>query len=104
MRRVLMCAPDAYALKYEINAWMHLDDQPDLALAARQWAELYRTLTEDVGVEVELIPQPENAPDMVFTANAGLLHGSRVLLSRFRHPERQVEVPPFRNWFAANGF
>src|SRR5947207_11512322 len=92
MRRVLMCVPDAYALKYEINAWMHVDNQPDLPLAARQWRELYRTLTEDVGVEVELIAQRKNAPDMVFTANAGLVRGNRVLLARFLHAERQVEV------------
>src|SRR2546426_64223 len=104
MKRILMCAPDAYALKYEINAWMHIEDQPNLALAAKQWRELYRTLTADVGVQVELIPQPDDAPDMVFTANAGLVRGNRVLLARFRHPERQVEVPPFRDWFLANGF
>lgn len=102
--RLLMCAPEAYALKYEINDWMHLGEQPDLALAARQWNRLYCLLTEDLGAKVELVPQAENAPDMVFTANAGLVTGSRVLLSRFRHSERQVEVAPFRAWFEAHGF
>jgi N-dimethylarginine dimethylaminohydrolase len=102
--RLLMCAPDAYGLKYEINAWMDMDNQPDLALAAEQWAELHRVLTQNLGVQVELIHQSENAPDMVFTANAGLVSGNRVLLSRFRHPERQLEVAPFRAWFEAHGY
>src|SRR5262245_41544548 len=99
-----MCAPDAYGLKYEINAWMDMAVQPDLSLAAVQWAELHRVLTMDLGVHVELVEQAENAPDMVFTANAGLVRGNRVLLSRFRHAERQVEVAPFRAWFEAHGY
>src|SRR5437016_5938901 len=103
-RRLLMCAPDAYDLKYEINAWMSLKNRPDVSLAVKQWAELYRVLTEDIGVAVDLVPQASNAPDMVFTANAGLVRGDRVLLANFRHPERQVEVAPFRAWFEAHGF
>ncbi|MEP6754531.1 MAG: arginine deiminase-related protein [Chthonomonadales bacterium] len=106
--RLLMCPPTAYSLDYVINAWMSLENQPDVDLAATQWAELYRTLTEVVGAEVELIEQASNAPDMVFTANAGLIDRrpgtNRILLSRFRHAERQVEVPFFRNWFEAHGY
>src|SRR5262245_4824867 len=98
-RSVLMCAPDAYGLRYEINPWMSLANQPDVKLAERQWRELYRVLTEAVGVHVELIPQADNAPDMVFTANAGLVCANRILLSRFRHPQRRVEEGPFRAWF-----
>src|ERR1051326_8372300 len=98
-RRVLMCPPAAYGLKYEINAWMHLGDQPDVSLAARQWSDLHRILQDELGADVELVQQESNAPDMVFTANAGLIHDGRVLLSRFRHAERQVEVPAFKRWF-----
>src|ERR1043165_401249 len=102
--RLLMCRPDAYGLKYEINDWMHVADQPDLRLASQQWERLYQVLTEDVGAQVELIEQPEFAPDMVFTANAGLVVDDRVLLSRFRHSERQVEVEPFKAWFESHGY
>ena len=68
---ILMCEPTAYALKYEINPWMSLGNSPDVALAARQWRELYRVLTEEVGANVSLVPQSPDCPDMVFTANAG---------------------------------
>ncbi len=103
-RQLLMCAPDAYDLKYEINPWMNLDRRPDLSLAERQWRQLHHTLTTVCGADVRLVQQAENAPDMVFTANAGLCLGGVVYLSCFRHPERQVEVGPFRRWFEANGF
>src|SRR5437879_13868610 len=84
--RLLMCPPDAYGLKYEINAWMSLDNQPDLPLAATQWRELHRVLTEEIGLQVELIPQAGNAPDMAFTAKAGVVYGDRLLTSDCRPP------------------
>lgn len=102
--RLLMCVPTQYALRYEINPWMVLENQPDLSLATRQWQELYRILTEQVGAQVELIDQAPEAPDMVFTANAGLVRGRYVLLANFRHPQRQVEEPYFRRWFEENGY
>jgi N-dimethylarginine dimethylaminohydrolase len=102
--RLLMCEPTAYGLKYEINPWMRLEDQPDVALAVCQWRELYRVLTEEVGAHVEIVPQAADCPDMVFTANAGLVRGRFVLLSNFRHPQRQIEAPHFRAWFEANGY
>ena len=43
-------------------------------------------------------------PDLVFTANAGLIFGDRFLSSRFRFGVRQGETPHFDAWFAANGF
>ncbi len=103
MSRVLMCPPDHYALRYEINAWMHLDNQPDLSLAAVQWQTLFSHVRKLA--QVELLSPAAECPDMVFTANAGLLVSERaVLLSRFRHPERQPEEPHFRRWFEEHGF
>ena len=37
---VLMCEPTAYALKYEINPWMRMENLPDIALAKQQWQKL----------------------------------------------------------------
>jgi len=102
--RVLMCAPTAYGLKYEINPWMKIENQPDVPKAITQWEELYRVLSQDVGATVELVPQQEDCPDMVFTANAGVVRGQYVMLANFRHPQRQKEAPYFRAWFEANGY
>jgi ornithine--oxo-acid transaminase len=48
-------------------------------------------------------PQP-GSPDMVFTANAGLVRDGVVALSSFYYPERQGEEPHFRRWFQESGF
>jgi N-dimethylarginine dimethylaminohydrolase len=52
-----------------------------------------------MGATVRLAEPVDGLPDMVFTANAGLVCGSRVVLSNFRHPERQGEEPVFRSVF-----
>lgn len=103
-KRVLMCRPEYYGLRYEINPWMKIDNAPDASLALKQWNELYKTITEKCGAQAELVPQSENCPDMVFTANAGLTYGKTALLSRFRHPQRQLEEPGYRNWLESAGY
>ena len=56
------------------------------------------------GTQVRLVlPQP-GSPDMVFTANAGLVTRRRFLVSRFRYPERQYEEPYFADWFLDRGY
>jgi N-dimethylarginine dimethylaminohydrolase len=43
-------------------------------------------------------------PDMVFTANAGVVVGRQAVPSRFRHPERQREQTYFERWFTEHGY
>jgi N-dimethylarginine dimethylaminohydrolase len=104
IRQVLMCPPTAYDVCYEINPWMHVENRPDRPLAAKQWDAHYQVLATQIGLTVHLIPQPPECPDMVFTANAGLVYEGKALLSQFRHPQRQPEVPYFRTWFEQHGY
>ena len=46
----------------------------------------------------------EHLPDLVFTANAGVVDGRRFVPARFRHPERQGETAHDAEWFACHGF
>src|SRR5688572_12558339 len=101
--RILMCPPDHYGIEYEINPWMSRSrgSAPDKAKA--QWHKLHDTLVQ-LGVQVEtMMPQP-GLPDLVFTANAGLVYHRRFYSSQFRHEVRARETPHFDAWFAAHGF
>jgi N-dimethylarginine dimethylaminohydrolase len=69
----------------------------------QQWASLRDTLIK-TGVEIPMVEPQPGLPDLVFTANAGLVYENRVVLSHFRHPERQKEEDPFRRWFQSNSF
>lgn len=100
---VLMCPPDFYGIHYEINPWMNTTRQADHARAVEQWQAL-RALIEAAGARVELLPPVDGLPDLVFTANAALVYRDRVILSRFRHPQRQGEETHDRRWLAAHGF
>jgi lysine-ketoglutarate reductase/saccharopine dehydrogenase-like protein (TIGR00300 family) len=70
--------------------------------AVQQWHKLYHILKEHA--IVNLVPPQQGWPDMVFTANAGLVLGETVVLSRFLHKERQGEEPYFKQWFEENGY
>ena len=101
--RILMCPPDFYGIEYEINPWMNCQIGSDLAESQRQWIALRQTLI-DLGATVETMEPVAGLPDLVFTANAGLIYEDLFLSSRFRYGVRQGETPYFESWFAANGF
>lgn len=101
--RILMCPPDYYGIEYEINPWMNRHRGNDPAESRRQWWALYDTLS-DLGVTIELLDPVPGLPDLVFTANAGLIDQDLFLSSRFRYGVRQGETPQFDRWFEAHGF
>lgn len=103
MHRLLLCPPDFYSIRYEINPWMSrmLDAVHPLALA--QWRQLHATL-QNLGCRIELIEPQPGWPDMVFTANAGLTIGDRFVRANVRHEERAGEAPWFEQWFREHGF
>lgn len=103
-KTVLMCPPTHFDIEYEINEWMNMANPVDHAKAKRQWQNLYDVYTQKLGWSVELIEPVKGLPDMVFTANGGLVHKGKVVLPRFRYPQRQPETERFEAWFKSAGF
>jgi N-dimethylarginine dimethylaminohydrolase len=104
MARLLMCSPDYFAIEYEINPWMSRLHGSEPSLAMAQWMHLCDVLRDACGAELALVEPQPGLPDLVFTANAGLLCGRKAILSRFRFPVRSGEEPVFGDWFRADGF
>lgn len=101
--RFLMCAPDHYDVDYVINPWMEGNiHKSSRDRSVEQWKQLYGIIKDNA--IVDLVPPEKGWPDMVFTANAGLVLGDTVVLSRFLHKERQGEEPYFKKWFESQGF
>jgi ornithine--oxo-acid transaminase len=99
----LMCAPRLYDVDYVINPWMAGNvHAASRERATEQWHHLHEAVSRVANVLL-VEPQP-GSPDMVFTANAGLLFGNEVAISSFFHPERQGEEPHFREWFREHGY
>ena len=99
-----MCKPTYYTIAYEINPWMSLKRQANRARARSQWQALYRFLTHELGARVQLLPPHPGVPDLVFTANAGLVAGRTLIRSNFRYPERRREEPIVERYFTRKGF
>jgi len=102
-RPTILCPPDFYGIEYEINPWMSRSRASDDARAREQWHALYELLLK-LGCDVRLMQPVRGLPDLVFTANAGLVFRDRVFLPRFRHAARQGETPIDQHWFAGQGF
>ncbi|KRZ18078.1 Uncharacterized protein T11_2062 [Trichinella zimbabwensis] len=103
MKRILMCPPTYFEVSYEINPWMNKKNPVDKNKALKQWLTLKETI-EQCGAAVETIEPIEGLPDMVFTANAGLIYKESVWLSQFMFPERQKEKQYFEEWFRQAGY
>lgn len=101
--QILMCPPTYYGIEYEINAWMNRARPADNERSNRQWADLV-TILKDIGAHVSTLEPAQGVPDLVFTANAAFVYQNRVLVSNFRHAQRQLEQQINADWFATHGF
>jgi N-dimethylarginine dimethylaminohydrolase len=103
--RFLMCEPRHFGVTYAINPWMdptswarHSDTL--VGASRREWAALHRAL-RGLGASIERVPPVPGLPDLVFTANAAVVLDRKVVLARFRYPERSREEPHFEAAFRA---
>ena len=73
-----MCPPDYFTVEYVINPWMAgNEDSLSLERAKQQWQNLYKEISKHAEV-VTVDPNPK-LPDMVFTANAGVVYGDKAI-------------------------
>lgn len=99
----LMCKPDYFSVVYDINYWMDgTIGTVNSTLAVNQWKALYDALSSYQ--EVKLVESTPELPDMVFTANAGIVVGKKAVVSSFKHQERQAESLLFADFFEKQGY
>ncbi len=101
--RYLMCPPRHFEVSYTINPWMDPSKPVDAGLAMAQWERLRETY-QALGHQVQTIEPVPGLPDMVFAANGASVLGGRVLVARYRYPQRTNEEAAYRDWFIAQGF
>lgn len=100
----LMTDPDHFEVCYQINPWMQpkaWKADPGACLAeAKAASGTLKAALQAAGAHVEIVGAVRDLPDLVFPANAAVVLDGRVLLARFRHPERQGEEAIFRSVFS----
>lgn len=103
-KKILMCPPTYFDIEYEINVWMHQENQVTEQTAQEQWKKLYDIYTQRMKYEVQLVDPVVHLPDMVFATDCCLMIDGKILLSSFRYPERQPETTYFQTWFEQKGY
>lgn len=101
---VSLCPPDFYDVRYEINAWMHKSEPVDKTEALREWQKLRDIYAKELGWDVQLIKPVDGLPDMVFITDSCLVLDGKVMLSKFRYPERQPEPAHVEKWLIKQGY
>ncbi|MGH3774355.1 MAG: dimethylarginine dimethylaminohydrolase family protein [Pseudonocardiaceae bacterium] len=102
-RHFLMCPPNYFDVSYSINFWMDPAVQVDRDRALQQWNRLVDTLRA-AGAVVDEMPAQQGLPDIVFTANAGIVDGTTCWPARMRHPQRQPEIAHLLRWLTRNSW
>jgi N-dimethylarginine dimethylaminohydrolase len=97
-----MCPPDHFTVEYAINPWMTTEVPVDSAAAREQCLGIVAAI-EAAGGRVSTIAPDPALPDMVFTANAGLVSDGVFAPARMRFPERGREPELAAAWAAAAG-
>jgi N-dimethylarginine dimethylaminohydrolase len=100
--RVLLCRPDYFQVTYQINPWMRVGAS-SLVVAQDQWHRLVDVYL-NLGLDVTIVPQQPEFPDMVFAADQGIPCHSQFLLSNFRYPQRQAEPQYFHTALELIGY
>ncbi|MEA2297504.1 MAG: hypothetical protein QOF77_440 [Solirubrobacteraceae bacterium] len=98
-----MCPPTHFEVSYAINPWMDVGIAVDRDLAERQWEGLADTYRR-AGAAVEVLDAQPGLPDLVFTANLGIVDGETFIPARMRHPERRPEAAHADRWFREHGW
>jgi ornithine--oxo-acid transaminase len=102
-RRYLMCPPTHFDVTYAINPWMDVAVKVDRTRAQRQWDALVAALGA-AGAQVQTLAPHPSLPDLVFTANLGIVDGDTFVAARMRHPERRDEPAHAAAWFREHGY
>ncbi len=102
-KHILMCPPTFFDIEYEINAWMHTDNQVVTSTAKDQWRQLH-AIYQKLGYTIDQIEPVKGLPDLVFSTDSCLIIDGRVMLSNFRYPERQPETAQYEKWLRGAGY
>src|SRR5258708_7767385 len=102
IKRILMCRPLHFTVEHVYNPWMQ-PGSVDSQRAMQQWEALV-AIYKNLGITIEVIDQQKGLHDMVFATDQGIVQRKKVLLSNFRHKERQGESKYYETWFKNNGY
>lgn len=106
MAKFLLCWNNSYQVNYDINPWMHYQQQNvDCEKAFHQFIKLRELLEQYCASEISYFNIDDSVvPDIVFTANYGIIKNKECLLSNFFFEERAREIPHIKKILSNDGY
>jgi len=99
-----MCHPRYFQTKHQLNPWIDVKQKVNREKAIYQWQKLRRLIENFLGVETVSIEPKKGFLDLVFSADAGVLHHRNFVQANFYHPQREREGKIYSQWFKKNGY
>lgn len=109
---LLFSQPNHFDIDYEINPYMESDT--DIGDFRSNWIDVVRECrktvdklhTVDYDTYEEMSTATSNLPDIVFSANHGILteDGNSFIVSNMETPQRQDETEYFERWATEHGY
>lgn len=98
-----MCPPTYFSIRYEINPWMHIENNVNPVKAKQEFLHL-KSVYQSLGIDLIEINQDKNLPDMVYAANFGFPKNNFFIKSNFKFRQRKKESELSKSFFKKLGF
>ena len=97
-----MCKPTYFnVIHKDLNVHMTMDNPVNIIKTHEQYANLIEILRQ-FGIKIKFIPEKYGLVDMVFAANAGLIHDGVCIVSNFTATPRRQETEIYEKYFKQN--
>lgn len=98
-----MCPPNYFRIDYEINPWMHKENNVVSQSAFSQFNSLVEAYKK-INIPISMIDADPELPDMVYSANYGFVQDNIFIASNFRYEQRRAESTLASKYFAKRNF
>ena len=103
IKSILLCPPDNYEIKYEINPWM----DTSVIINKQQSKESHDTLKAvytSLGIPFDELTTDATLPDQVFATDVGHVEGNMFIKANFKYKERRPEADIAETYFKNKGY
>ena len=103
MKKLLLCPPKFYDIRYEINPWMDKNNPINKQKSQQQYDKLKETYNT-LGIKYFELPPEKDLPDQVFTTDIGHAEGKIFIRASFKYKERRKEADIAESFFKKKGY
>jgi N-dimethylarginine dimethylaminohydrolase len=101
--KILLCPPAYFHIDYEINPWMHIENNVTGQTVFDQYKMLKDTYTK-LNIPFQELTPTKGLPDQVYTTDVGYPEGNIFIKANYKYPQRQKESGIAAAFFKSNGY